>query len=145
MQGTEPRAGKASGASGLQQEGMDLNPRHGHRIKNYAHWTPAAQGRTTAWCGLPGASVHVFYDHPDSTSVSCPDHLISAARRKEWFTSNRPAAGAPARRAFPPANESEPCTGWATGPLKPEHLKHALPDGYHTRCPHQLETDGPQC
>lgn len=144
MQGTEPQAGKAQGLrASARGHGPESTPRT--QDQELCPLDSSCPGKDHGMVWSPGASVHVFYDHPDSTSVSCPDHLISAARRKDWVTSNGPAAGAPAQRVFPPANESEPCTGRAAGPLKPEHLKHTLPDGYHTRCPHQLEADGPQC
>lgn len=84
-------------------------------------------------------SVHVLCHQPDSTRQ--PATLTIASQLRGGRTcSLLTAAGAPIQgRVHGPTRASPAQAG--PQPRKPEHFKHALPNGYHTRPPRQSKTD----
>lgn len=117
-----PGLERPQGSLGLQEEGMDLNSGHAHGI------TRPGKDSGMAWSPM-GQCAHAL--RPTRLNLSAT-LTISSQLRGGRTCSLLTAAGAPAPRTCPPANESEPCTGRATRPRKPEHFKHALPNSYHT-------------
>lgn len=129
MQGTEPRAGEASGV--LRTSGRGHGPELRTRTRNHV----PGKGQQHGQCAraLPPARLHPSARHPD--------HCVSAARRTDVLTSNRCWGTDP--RACPRANESEPCTGRAAAAEA-----RALQTRTAQRLPHSTSTpikNGPQC